>query len=783
MPISVPGTGSKAESMEWTVFRAHRFLIRCWQRAAIRSFLFALVATSVVWGQGLSPLRTFTPEAQVTTIHPNCRVSDSRLICDVSSAKDRIVDAGSPGWTSIPTSYFLRHARERGEPRPKWNPYDGSGYPLALDGHSSRLSLSEWLTSHVAGDQGQDIVIFLRFLSWTFALVWAIALFEKNSLLLTVMAFVATLAPYGADYVQTAFLDADLISPWFLLLLVHLVLGRVRLRMALLGALALGLLAGTFAFPQAQVVLVIAMVLLALLAAPAIGSGALWLGGAFALGTFLVFPWWLPMLANLDQFITSRTAQCVCEQSLGWKSVLANLTTYPAKQSTPDTVTLAGLILLPWVPRRFWFVGAAIVVLTLWLALGLPHMACSLPVVSGMRFARHLLPHLQMLFIFAIALAINRLGHRLESGRWSLLILLPVLTAALVLAGSAPTSAPGRMLFVAGLVAVVLALVALSLPRSRPGLRRFGFALTLMALVFPSYLLGSEIAFRLVEGTATTAQLPPCPAVLDTSTPLGKVQELSQTEDRRHFSPHYWIYPNWSQALQILDLRSVNALYPSGVHQLNAALFKKWERDPAHGLNPDRFTAPKLSGQYLGTDFQRVLALHRVSLLTFSVGHAKLPGNPGPYQASRCQSLGADPDQGTESFICPEVGTVGFFPEVVRVVGTRMDALNALKRMSPTDLVRTALLGPELDPGLGPNGPSVAKGQVLSMARSANHLLYWLYVEKPGTFVVADAYFRGWTATVNGQPTAISRANVAFKAVQVPQGYVDLHFHFDVAGF
>jgi hypothetical protein len=766
------------------LLRLQRLLTQGMQRTAIRSFVIALLATSAVWGRGLSCSRTFTPDSQTWGLRPTCRAGGPRLDCMAPIEELRSLDAGSPAWVTTPTSYFLERARERGEPRPQWNPYDGSGYPLALDGHSARFSPTEWFLSHVRGDQGQDIVIFLRFLSWTFALVWAIALFEKSALLLLAMAFVVTLAPYGATYIHIAFLDVDLLGPWFLLLLLLLWRKRIRPPAALGAALFLGLLVGAFAFPQAQLVMVMSMAVVAAMAVSVVGSRSLFLFLALSLGAFLVVPAWAPMLANLDQFVSSRSVQCICTQSVGLRSFFYDLVNLPPKPSVPATITLAGLVLLPWVPRRLWFVSASVVLMILWLAMGLPTSACALPLISGLRFSRHLQPHLQMLFLFGTCVAINRLGRRLDRDRKPLLILLPIADVALFIASSAPAGVHGLAMWACILGATLATLIATTLPWAPrwKALRRDAFSLALILLVFPTYLTGSNISVFFLKGRSTTPELPPVPSVIDPETPLGKVQELSRDQDRRHFSPLGWVYPNWSQALEILDLRSLNALYPSGIHQLNGGLFSSWERDPKHVLKPDRFTATVPPYQYMRPDFQRVLALHRVSLLTFTKGQARFPKNPGPYQQSKCQLLGADAVQGTESYICPEVGGVGFFPEIVKVVGTRLDTLLALKRMSPADLTRTALLGPELDPALGPAGPTVAKGQVVSMARSANHLLYWLWVEKPGTFVVADAYFRGWTATVNGQPTAISRANIAFKAVQVPQGFVDLHFHFQVEG-
>lgn len=43
-------------------------------------------------------------------------------------------------------------------------------------------------------------------------------------------------------------------------------------------------------------------------------------------------------------------------------------------------------------------------------------------------------------------------------------------------------------------------------------------------------------------------------------------------------------------------------------------------------------------------------------------------------------------------------------------------------------------------------------------------------LDAPGYVVLVDAYDPGWAATLDGAPTPLLRANIAFRAVRVPEG-------------
>ncbi len=98
--------------------------------------------------------------------------------------------------------------------------------------------------------------------------------------------------------------------------------------------------------------------------------------------------------------------------------------------------------------------------------------------------------------------------------------------------------------------------------------------------------------------------------------------------------------------------------------------------------------------------------------------------------------------------------------------------------MTPETAVATALSA-RLDPGrvavvetVAPaaGGAAMPPGTVRLLSRRPSRLE--LATDAPGdrVLVVLDAYARGWTATVDGAPAPVFRADAAFRGVHVPAG-------------
>lgn len=108
------------------------------------------------------------------------------------------------------------------------------------------------------------------------------------------------------------------------------------------------------------------------------------------------------------------------------------------------------------------------------------------------------------------------------------------------------------------------------------------------------------------------------------------------------------------------------------------------------------------------------------------------------------------------------------FPRV-RVVGGALpaDGIEGLE----------ALIDPGFDPArqvLLPSGPTVpptaAPGVARIVEERSDRVTLDADLQGPGYVILADAFDPGWRATLDGMPVPVLRANLAFRAVQVPAG-------------
>ena len=120
----------------------------------------------------------------------------------------------------------------------------------------------------------------------------------------------------------------------------------------------------------------------------------------------------------------------------------------------------------------------------------------------------------------------------------------------------------------------------------------------------------------------------------------------------------------------------------------------------------------------------------------------------------------------------------------------RAAVVHGARRLSDPEAVLAALRDPSFDPRreallLG-SGETAAPGMSAAPMRPAtivheepDRLEIQATADAPGYLVIADTYYPGWRAEVNGQPVALERANYTFRAVPLPPGQHTVRLIFD----
>lgn len=116
------------------------------------------------------------------------------------------------------------------------------------------------------------------------------------------------------------------------------------------------------------------------------------------------------------------------------------------------------------------------------------------------------------------------------------------------------------------------------------------------------------------------------------------------------------------------------------------------------------------------------------------------------------------------------------------VAGSRDDELELTRRIKPDEEVVVAAAPGQLD-GRPPDRP-VAEGTDTAIAAYENErIALRTWSSRAAVLVLGERDYPGWTATLDGVPTALLRADYALRAVYVPAGRHDVELRFEPPGF
>jgi hypothetical protein len=400
--------------------------------------------------------------------------------------------------------------------------------------------------------------------------------------------------------------------------------------------------------------------------------------------------------------------------------------------------------------RGRWLGGLALVLL--WMALG-PRLGAAtvlrhVPIWGAFRYAEKVVGPLTLMLAVLAGLGLDGAVERRKAGWLALavaagLALTSILASQLVaggLASDVAAMARGRVLRGAWhVVGALLALGGWVLLRDRAGALVSRGALAALvwicaAAVTPAALRPGDPSTRLASpGPALTAP-PPGPRILTPYTyePLATDPGLDWTDQqgRDHAALGY---PAHHVRFRLDSLADYGAMRPGRLVRLQDALGPYWSKEAR------RFGATHVIVAPPTNEDQRMLR----AIATSGATRTEPAQGPG------------------ETWSVPHREWASF-PLELRLADDERSAIRMLAS-TPFEVAPVAVLESRVT-------PSAAPGRVLSVERS----LEWLRIEaetaRDATLVIADAWWPGWEATIDGARVPILPADVLVRAVRWPAG-------------
>jgi hypothetical protein len=228
------------------------------------------------------------------------------------------------------------------------------------------------------------------------------------------------------------------------------------------------------------------------------------------------------------------------------------------------------------------------------------------------------------------------------------------------------------------------------------------------------------------------------------------LQRVMPTGSGRSYSATQILYPATSQAFDIDDIRNLDAIYIERTYRYIKLFIDPALTDRFDGLAPD-------AANFIHNPFMNALNVEYILVAPPLADAATLPADQFTLETVAADGVGIYRNRDATARA-----------QVVFDVTRATSEQNAAALMGRTGFDPTKSAVVETNRSLPVSSHPPVPAHVDSYTDS--RVVVTTTTSEPGTLVIADAYYPGWQAEVDGRPANIYPVDVALRGVQVPAG-------------
>jgi hypothetical protein len=269
---------------------------------------------------------------------------------------------------------------------------------------------------------------------------------------------------------------------------------------------------------------------------------------------------------------------------------------------------------------------------------------------------------------------------------------------------------------------------------------------------------------------------------------IGFIRGLN-SDHSRIFAREDLLYPNWSSAFELADVRSLDAIYYARYRRFMQSFLIRPDDRRRQGDLQDRFTGSEFTYAFDSEVERRFLALSSIKYL---IGRSEFSQSSNPSTRLVDQNRDtASPEKDFKKIYAGEA-LVYQVPDVLPRA-----ALYSSIEILPDDAVLPRLKDPAFDhrravivsresisgsSTLAGASPAPASAGLIT-AYQSQYVAIETETPTPAVLVLNDANYPGWHAYVNGAPVEILTTNFLFRGVLVPPGKSTVEFRYQPRSF